>query len=129
MKYEPQHEPGAPENFVATAERLKYFSEVLALKFSKYGHLNLPPQTPTSTHIPLALSLTGFMQYYWPGKISCCGQVRDNCQSLEKHISRSHRPPKPAHNMTIVMSQVDKNIFDEETTDTDTHQTKISQFL
>jgi hypothetical protein len=30
--------------------------------------------------------------------------------------------------MTIVMSQVDKNIFDEEAADTDTHQTKISQF-
>lgn len=32
MKYEPQHEPGAPENFIATSERLKYFAEVLSLK-------------------------------------------------------------------------------------------------
>jgi hypothetical protein len=127
MKYEPQHEPDAPENFVASAERLNYFSEVLALKLSKYGHMNMPRQTPTSAHIPLALTLAGFIQYYWPGKIICCGLLRENCQLLEKHISRSHRPPKPGPNMSVVMTQVDKNTINDEATDTDIHQTKISK--
>jgi len=127
MKYEPQHEPGAPENFVASVDRLQYFSEVLALKLNKYGHMNMPRQTPSSTHIPLALSLAGFMQYYWPGKVICCGLIRDNCQLLEKHIARSHRPPKPSPNMSVVMSQVDKNGFDDEATNTDAQQTKISK--
>ncbi|XP_032791186.2 uncharacterized protein LOC116928246 isoform X2 [Daphnia magna] len=127
MKYEPQHEPGAPENFIATSERLKYFAEVLALKLGKYGHLNTPRQASSSTHIPLALSLAGFVQYYWPGKVICCGLVRENSHVLEKHINRSHRPPKPGPSLAVVTSQIDSSVFnDTETDSTDIRQTKIS---
>ncbi|KAK4036539.1 hypothetical protein OUZ56_028590 [Daphnia magna] len=130
MKYEPQHEPGAPENFIATSERLKYFAEVLALKLGKYGHLNTPRQASSSTHIPLALSLAGFVQYYWPGKVICCGLVRENSHVLEKHINRSHRPPKPGPSLAVVTSQIDSSVFnDTETDSTDIRQTKITNFL
>ncbi len=104
MRYQPQHEPGAPENFLATAHRLKYFSEVLGVKLAKYGHLNSNRPNSPSRHIPLALGLNGFMQYYWPGKIICCGLVRENLNSLERHVSRSHRPPKPPPNLELVPS-------------------------
>ncbi|XP_057379346.1 uncharacterized protein LOC130701400 isoform X2 [Daphnia carinata] len=127
MKYEPQHEPGAPENFIATSERLRYFAEVLALKLGKYGHLNIPRQASSSTHIPLALSLAGFVQYYWPGKVICCGLVRDNSHVLEKHINRSHRPPKPGPSLAVVTPQIDSSIVnDAETDSADIRQTKIS---
>ncbi|KAI9551733.1 hypothetical protein GHT06_022069 [Daphnia sinensis] len=130
MKYVPQHEPGAPENFIATSERLKYFAEALALKLGKYGYLNIPRQASSSTHIPLALSLAGFLQYYWPGKVICCGLVRENSLVLEKHISRSHRPPKPGPSLAVVTPQIDSSVVnDTETDSADIRQTKITNFL
>lgn len=102
MKFVPQHEPGAPENFLATTRRIDYFMKVLALKLEKYSSLNsFRPNSP-SRHIPLALSMSGFMQYYWPGKVMCCGMVRDNSHTLERHISRCHRPPRSLPIMTVV---------------------------
>ena len=54
IKYQPQHEPGAPENFVANAVRLNYFNEVLALKFGKYGQLNSTrPNSNYNLYFPL----------------------------------------------------------------------------
>ena len=94
LKLEPQHEPGAPENFVATQSRINYFNKVIAVKLEKYNSLNSSRPTSPSRHIPLALSLAGFMQYYWPGQVQCCGIVRENSRILEKHIGRCHRPPK-----------------------------------
>ncbi|KAI9557141.1 hypothetical protein GHT06_016948 [Daphnia sinensis] len=127
MKYVPQHEPGAPENFIKTSERLKYLAEALALKLGKYGYLNIPRQASSSTHIPLALSLAGFVQYYGPGKLICCGLVRENSHMLEKHISRSHRPPKPGPSLAIVTPQIDSLIVnDTETDSVDIRQTKIT---
>ncbi|KAK4027526.1 hypothetical protein OUZ56_016571 [Daphnia magna] len=52
-------------------------------------------QASSATHIRLALSLVGFMQYYWPGQLICCRLVTENSHVLEKQISRSHHPPKP----------------------------------
>lgn len=94
MKFEPQHEPGAPENFNATPARISYFHKVIGVKLEKYNSLNSHRPTSPLRHIPLALSFSGFMQYYWPGKAICCGIIRENSHVLEKHIGRCHRPPK-----------------------------------
>ena len=89
-------------DFLATEERLKYFMDVLETKLSKYLHLNsFRPKSPTR-HIPLALSMAGFIRYYWPGKVVCCGLVRENISALEHHINRAHRPPKPLPVFSLV---------------------------
>lgn len=94
MKFEPQHEPGAPENFNATPARISYFHKVVGVKLDKYLTLNSVRATSPSQQIPLALSFAGFMQYYWPGKAICCGIIRENSHVLERHIGRCHRPPR-----------------------------------
>lgn len=102
MKFVPQHEPGAPENFTATQARINYFNKVLALKLEKYYNLNSNRPSSPSRHIPLALSLSGFMQFYWPGRVLCCGIPRENSVSLERHIGRCHRPPKAPPCLTVI---------------------------
>lgn len=102
MRFVPQHEPGAPENFLATTRRIDYFLKVLSVKLEKYNLLNSNRPNSPSRHIPLALSLAGFMQYYWPGKVMCCGTIRENAHTLERHISRCHRPPRGLPVLTIV---------------------------
>jgi len=104
QKYPPQHDPATDEDFIATEERIKYFMDVLETKLKKYIHLNsFRPKSPTR-HIPLALSMAGFVRYYWPGKVVCCGSVRGNIAVLENHINRVHRPPKSPPVLSLVPS-------------------------
>jgi len=75
---------------------------VLAVKLDKYKDLNcFRPNSPSSRK-PLALTVLGFCQHYWPGQVICCGLKRESPVELEKHISRAHRPPKEEPNMIIV---------------------------
>jgi len=70
-------------------------------------HLNsFRPKSPTR-HIPLALSIAGFVRYYWPGKVVCCGSVRGTIVGLEHHINRVHRPPKPPPVLSVIPSSVE----------------------
>lgn len=124
IRYKPQHEPGAPENFVASASRLSYFSEVLTLKLKKYPTLNSHRPTSPSRHIPLALNLSGFMQYYWPGKVACCSKIRETIQELEDHIVKFHRPPKRLPKLSLISVPTQNN--DSEDTDAlDPSQSKV----
>jgi hypothetical protein len=89
-------------DFIGTKKRIDYFKKVLALKLDKYKDLNcFRPNSPSCKN-PLALTLLGFCQHYWPGQVICCGLKRENPADLEKHISRAHRPPKEEPNMIIV---------------------------
>ena len=89
-------------DFLATKKQIDYFKKVLAVKLDKYKDLNcFRPNSPSSRK-PLALTLLGFCQHYWPGQVICCGLKRENPVDLEKHISRAHRPPKEEPNMIIV---------------------------
>jgi hypothetical protein len=105
--YQPQHEPGQSENFVANESRLKYFTDVLKLKLNKYGQLTTRRPRSPSHRIPLALPLGGFIRFYWPGKMNCCGQVHENSVSLEEHISRQHKPPRPFPEFSLVSEDDD----------------------
>ena len=113
--YQPQHEPGQSENFLANESRLKYFTEVLKLKLNKYGQLVTQRPRSPSHRIPLALPLGGFIRFYWPGKMNCCGQVHKNSVSLEGHISRQHKPPRSFPEFLLVSEDDD----DEDGTESD----------
>lgn len=113
-KYPAQHEPGKSENFYASEESLRLFREALTVKLQKYGHLNLWRNKCAAGVMPLALSLIGFMQFYWPGKVSCCGMVRDTISTLEKHINRSHRPPKGPPVLALAQRPAKRELEEEE---------------
>jgi hypothetical protein len=113
--YQPQHEPGHSENFLADESRLKYFTDVLKLKLNKYGQLTTQRPRSPSNRIPLALPLGGFIRFYWPGKMICCGQVHENSVSLEGHINRQHKPPRSFPEFSLVSEDDD----DEDGTESD----------
>ena len=108
-------------DFIATEERIQYFMEVLTTKLKKYIHLNsFRPKSPTR-HIPLALSMAGFVRYYWPGKVVCCGSIRESISVLEHHINRVHRPPKAPPVLSMVPSSLQtqngSHVFESDVSD------------
>ena len=126
QKYQPQHESGTTEDFPSDQARLDYFIEVLKLKLTKYSHLNESGSRSPSCHIPLALSLPGFIRHYWPGKVQCCRKERETSASLEAHISRHHKPPKALPEISLIKSRFNDN---ESDTDHETGRQKSNAHL